>query len=258
MGHRRADDSRLECRPGAKNGYTRSSQCHFLRFGEWRYLGNLPHAPWILHCPLEGTVRDYFHQWRCNRIWDKIHDALRERVREKAGREATPRAGSIDSQGVKLVRTASIRGFDAGKENQQNQTPYCRWYLGAPVGNCCSFCCNPRPGRGQTGLGKKWKDVFHDYNYFGQMADMPENWSVMLHWCFFGFSRLSNEVTIRKDSKYYRDVGWPREHLVGWWTIVGYVEIMNFGRKQAKPSSKWLWYILCSEDLPKLPRPLLE
>ena len=66
----------------------------------WR---NLPHD-----FPLEGTVRDYFHQWRRNGIWDNIHDTLREQVRIQAGREPTPSAGSIDSQGVKSARTAGI------------------------------------------------------------------------------------------------------------------------------------------------------
>ena len=78
----------------------------------WR---NLPHD-----FPPEGTVRDYFHQWRRTGLLDKIHDTLREQVRIKAGREPTPSAGSIDSQSVKSARTAGLRGFDAGKKNQWN------------------------------------------------------------------------------------------------------------------------------------------
>lgn len=77
----------------------------------WR---NLPHD-----FPPEGTVRDYFHQWRRTGLLDTIHDALREQVRVRAGREPTPSAGSIDSQSVKSARTADIRGFDAGKKNQR-------------------------------------------------------------------------------------------------------------------------------------------
>jgi len=76
----------------------------------WR---NLPHD-----FPPEGTVRDYFHQWRRTGLLDTIHDALREQVRVRAGREPTPSAGSIDSQSVKSARTADTRGFDAGKKNQ--------------------------------------------------------------------------------------------------------------------------------------------
>jgi len=77
----------------------------------WR---NLPHD-----FPPEGTVRDYFHQWRRRGLLDTIHDALRAQVRVRVGREPMPSAGSIDSQSIKSARTADIRGFDAGEKNQR-------------------------------------------------------------------------------------------------------------------------------------------
>ena len=87
-------------------------------------LGNLPHG-----IPPEGTVRDYFHQWRRNGIWDKIHDTLREKVRVTVGREPTPSAGSVDSQSLKSARTAGVRGFDAGKKSTESSgiLPLTHW-----------------------------------------------------------------------------------------------------------------------------------
>ena len=66
--------------------------------------------------PPEGTVRDYFHQWRRNGLWERIHDTLRRQVREQVGKEPEPSAGSVDSQSAKAARTGGMRGYDAGKK----------------------------------------------------------------------------------------------------------------------------------------------
>lgn len=77
----------------------------------WRMLPkDLP--PW-------KTVYGYLHAWRKDGTVDRVHDALRERVRLKEGREhVEPTAGIIDSQSVKGADTvpAASRGYDAGKK----------------------------------------------------------------------------------------------------------------------------------------------
>lgn len=89
--------------------------------------------------PAEGTVRDYFHRWRRNGVWERAHDILRRQVREQAGKEPEPSAGSIDSQSVKATRTAGTRGYDAGKKNQRSQAapPGRHTRIGAGGGRAC-------------------------------------------------------------------------------------------------------------------------
>jgi putative transposase len=59
-------------------------------------MASLPHEfpPW-------STVWSYFRRWRNDGTWKRMHTALREQVRVKAGRQPTPSAASIDSQSVK-------------------------------------------------------------------------------------------------------------------------------------------------------------
>ncbi|GAC1529573.1 MAG: hypothetical protein NVS2B16_36860 [Chloroflexota bacterium] len=61
----------------------------------WR---QLPHdfPPW-------QTIYHYVRLWRIDGTWERIHDVLREQIREQAGRTRHPSAGIIDSQSVKTT-----------------------------------------------------------------------------------------------------------------------------------------------------------
>lgn len=76
----------------------------------WR---QLPHdfPPW-------DTVYWYFKQWNADGTTDRIHDALRDAVRDGDGRDPMASAGIVDSQSVKGADTVgkSTRGYDAGKK----------------------------------------------------------------------------------------------------------------------------------------------
>ena len=72
----------------------------------WRLLPN-EFPPW-------QTAYHYFRLWRLDGTWKRMHDALRERVRVRAGREAKPSAAIVDSQSARTTEKGGARAYDGG------------------------------------------------------------------------------------------------------------------------------------------------
>ncbi|NKI44629.1 IS5 family transposase [Streptomyces physcomitrii] len=65
-------------------------------------------APW------DAAYR-WFRLWSADGTWDRLHDALRDRVRIADGRDPQPSAAVLDSQSARSHQGGEAIGYDAGK-----------------------------------------------------------------------------------------------------------------------------------------------
>jgi putative transposase len=75
---------------------------------QWRLLPK-DFPPW-------STVHTWYRRWRKDGTWEKVHEALRQQARRRAGRDPSPRSSAADSQSVKTTPQGGVKGFDNGKK----------------------------------------------------------------------------------------------------------------------------------------------
>ena len=63
----------------------------------------------------------YFRLWQQDGTWDRVHDALRTKARQSAGKTPKPTVAIVDSQSVKTTEQGGPRGADAGKKSRRPQ-----------------------------------------------------------------------------------------------------------------------------------------
>lgn len=75
----------------------------------WRMLP-IDFPPW-------KTVYDYFRIWQKSGLWADINDLLRSQVRQAAGRNEYPSAGSVDSRSVKTSQKGGSEDMMGAKKS---------------------------------------------------------------------------------------------------------------------------------------------
>lgn len=68
--------------------------------------------------PPYSTVHSFYRRARLSGLWEKILDAIVQKTRLVAERNATPSYGIVDSQSVKTIYSSEERGIDGGKKRK--------------------------------------------------------------------------------------------------------------------------------------------
>lgn len=68
--------------------------------------------------PPYSTVHSFYRRARISGLWEKVLDAVVEKIRVETGKNPMPSYGIVDSQSVKTVYASEERGIDGGKKQK--------------------------------------------------------------------------------------------------------------------------------------------
>jgi putative transposase len=130
--------------------------------------------------PKWQSVYYYFRKWRKTGLWQRIHDTLRARVREKVKRQKHPSAGCIDSQSVETTLVPGIRRYDAGKHVKGRKRHLLVDTLGLVLGvvGTAATVSDPAGARqlliGLGGFCMNLRKIWADGTYRGELLNWAE------------------------------------------------------------------------------------